>query len=140
MRRLTFSILVLATCSVGAWGQANSGHSGQGYVFFAPGSISPGGGGTTFHVGGGGEGLFYKGLGAGAEIGYLSAWQYKGSGVGLFSANGSYHFGARTPGRKVAPFVTAGYSLAFRGGHANLANFGGGVHYWFTDRDRKSVV
>ena len=65
MRRLTFSILVLATCSIGAWGQANNGHYGQGYVFFAPGSVSPGGG-KTFHVGGGGEGLFYKGLGAGA--------------------------------------------------------------------------
>lgn len=133
MRNIGFSILILAACGATAWGQTENGHSGQGYVFFAPGSMSRSHT-LLLHAGGGGEGLIFKGLGAGAEIGYLFPRWYVGDGIGLFSVNGSYHFGARTPGRKLVPFVTAGYSLAFRGGHANLANFGGGVHYWFTDR------
>lgn len=32
------------------------------------------------------------------------------------------------------PFVTAGYTLFFRSGHANLWNFGGGLNYWFASR------
>jgi len=133
MRNTTLSILVLAACGAVAWGQTENGHAGQGYVFIAPGAASHDGG-STLNIGGGGEGLLYKGLGVGADIGYLFPRQDFGCGFGLLSVDGSYHFGARTPGRKVVPFVTAGYSLAFRSGHANLANFGGGLDYWFTDR------
>ena len=32
------------------------------------------------------------------------------------------------------PFVTVGYSLAFRTSTANLWNFGGGLNYWLRDR------
>ena len=134
MRTLTSPILVLTACSIAAWGQAENSHAGHGYVFGAIGSVAPGGGGTTAHFGGGGEAFVYKGLGVGAEIGYLGPTASLSDGFGLFSANGSYHFGARTPRRKVVPFVTGGYSLAFRNGHANLANFGGGITYWFHDR------
>ena len=87
----------------------------------------------TLQFGAGGEGRIYKGLGAGAEIGYLYPTESFTSGYGLLSTNGSYHFRTQsTP--KLVPFVTAGYSLAFRDGHTNLANFGGGVDYWFRDR------
>lgn len=107
---------------------------GQGYFFVAPGGIS--GSGRTvssLHFGGGGEGLLYKGLGVGGEIGYLGLARSLGDGFGVFSANGSYHFRTRSD-RKLAPFVTAGYSLAFRSGTANMFNFGGGVHYWFCEK------
>jgi len=33
------------------------------------------------------------------------------------SLNGAYHFNRK---RKLSPFVTGGYTLAFRDGHANL--------------------
>lgn len=101
--------------------------SGQGYVFFAPGTTYPGG--TAFaHVGVGGQARIYKGFGAGAEVGYASP--FDGSGIGVFSANGYYHFFPRTSMRIVDPFVTAGYTLAFARGSGNLVNFGGGATYW----------
>jgi hypothetical protein len=51
----------------------------------------------------------------------------------VLSANGLYDFG-RTRSAKISPFLTAGYSLAFREGTANALNFGGGIHYWFARR------
>jgi len=133
MRNMGFSVLILATCLVPGWGQTATGYSGHAYVFGAPGAIS-GEADRTLHFGGGGEGFIVKGLAAGAEIGYLAPAGCLGCGVGVLSVNGAYHFGARTPGRRVVPFVTAGYSLGFRGGHANLYNAGGGVQYWFSRR------
>jgi hypothetical protein len=35
---------------------------------------------------------------------------------------------------KADPFVSAGYTLMFRAGHANLVHFGGGLTYWFHSR------
>jgi hypothetical protein len=86
------------------------------------------------HYGGGAEVLIVKGLAAGAELGYLAPAKCSGCGIGVLSANGSYHFGARDPKSKVIPFVTGGYSLGFREGHGNMYNFGGGVQYWFSRR------
>ena len=126
--------------ALSAWAQAQSSaspgegkeHRGQGYVFFAPGAIvGDGYSAATAHFGGGGEGFIYKGLGLGAEAGYLTPWQDFESGVGMASFNGSYHFNRD---RKLSPFVSGGYSLAFRNDTANLFNFGGGVNYWFRDR------
>ncbi len=107
-------------------------HHGQGYLFYAPGGVFEGGrhAGTT-HLGGGGEGLIYKGVGIGAEIGYLSQSRAFLEGVGVFSVNGSYHFRRN---RSVSPFITGGYTAFFRNGHVNLVNFGGGVNWWFKER------
>src|SRR5215510_16403331 len=101
---------------------------GQGYVFFAPGMETPGGSGIA-HFGVGGEVLF-KGIGLGPEIGYLTPIRSFGNGIGVFSPNVSYHF----INGKVSPFLTGGYSLFFRSGHANGFNFGGGVNYWVSNR------
>ena len=68
------------------------------------------------------------------EIGYLAPARSISEGVGILSANGSYHFLNGEPSQKLVPFVTGGYSLAFREGSANLFNFGGGVNYWFRER------
>ncbi len=107
-------------------------HRGQGYVFFAPGALVGGGSSAgTAHVGAGGEALIYRGIGVGAEIGYLNPWRDFSAGIGILSLNGSYHFNRA---QKLSPFITGGYSLAFRSGHANLVNVGAGVNYWFHDR------
>ncbi|MCZ6485751.1 MAG: hypothetical protein O6826_08640 [Acidobacteria bacterium] len=120
-----------------AMGEAQEGEEqprGQGYVFFAPGKGYPGGTGTL-HFGGGGERVLYKGLAVGGDIGYLFFPEGGfGAGIGLLSASGSYDFRNIQSFKKLVPFVTAGYSLAFRSGTANLFQFGGGVTNWFTDR------
>jgi len=108
---------------------AQDEHYGQGFVFFSPTVISHGEG-SVAHFGGGGEALF-KQVGVGGEIGYLTPWRYFSDGVGLFSANGSFHVPNIS---KVHPFVTAGYSLVFREGSANGFNFGGGVDYAMRER------
>jgi hypothetical protein len=130
MRNLVLGFLFLTAVLAGAL-PALAQHRGYGYVFGAPGGSTPGGE-ANFHIGAGGEGLIYKGLGAGADIGYLTPVRDWGSGVGLLSVNGSYHFLPQD--RRLDPFVTAGYSLVFRSGSANLVNFGGGVQYWMRDR------
>jgi hypothetical protein len=107
--------------------------AGRGYGFVAPG-IAIGDGSTMgfLHFGGGGEANLYKGIGLGAEIGYLAPIHYVGQGVGMLSIDGLYSF--EKSGSKIAPFVTGGYSLLFRCGHLNAMNFGGGVDYWFGKR------
>lgn len=135
--RLGIMTVLGLSLSVGAYAQSSStdpagkNAKGQGYVFFAPGGIIGDGHSVGIaHFGGGGEVLVYRGLGIGGELGYLAPWECMGDGMGLFSVNGSYHFRRN---RKFTPFITGGYSLAFRNGHANLLNFGAGAHYWFSD-------
>jgi hypothetical protein len=88
----------------------------------------------TIQLGAGGEGILGKGIGIGAELGVLAQPRYFGdSALGVVSLNPYYHF-YRGDRRQVDPFVTGGYTLIFRSGHANLANLGGGLHYWFRSR------
>ena len=126
MQGKLFPALLLMILTISATAQ----HRGQGYVFAAPGGVERGGD-ATLHFGVGGEGLIYKGLGAGAELGFMGPPRYMEEGFGVFSVNGSYHF---RRDQKLVPFVTSGYSLFFRNGSASLVNFGGGGHYWFHDR------
>ena len=120
--------LLMALCA------AASAQNSNGYVFFAPGGVtSEGHTSMTLHMGAGGEGIIGKGIGVGAEIGALGPREQFSSAIGVFSPNGYYHF-RRQPGQKLDPFVTGGYTLLFRGGHANLFNVGGGVNYWFHER------
>ncbi len=128
MRILVLLLLTAVTAPV----LAQDGPRGQGYVFFAPGALTAGGTRGTYHTGAGGEVLFYKGLGAGAELGYLAPWDYPRSGLGVASVDGSYHFGAKEDA-KLVPFVASGYTLMWHSGSGNLFNFGGGVNYWFRD-------
>lgn len=135
MRRLILGILVLTLVPSLALAQGKENHNFQGYVFAAPGGVSfAGNTAATFHAGIGGEGLVYKGLGLGGEIGYLFPTRQPGEGIGIASVNGSYHFTNEDRSRKVVPFVTAGYSRAFGQGGANLINYGGGVNWWMRER------
>lgn len=107
----------------------------NGYVFFAPGGVTCcGNTSMMLQFGIGGEAVIGKGVGLGAEIGVLGTRAHFGdSAMGVFSPNGYYHF-KHGQDLKADPFVTGGYTLLFRSGHANLANFGGGLTYWFHRR------
>ena len=131
MRKLIFVILLAVLSPLAAAAQSKE-YRGQGYVFIAPGMID--GEVATLHVGGGGEGLFYKILGVGAEIGYLGTIRELGNGIGVLSPNVSFHFTNATRSGKFAPFVTSGYSLLFGDGVASAVNIGGGMNWWFKER------
>src|SRR5262245_22342568 len=131
MRKLIFVILLAVSLPFAAAAQ-NKEYRGQGYVFVAPGIFAEEY--KTLHVGAGGEGLVYKGLGVGAEIGYLGFTDDLGEGFGVLSPNVSYHFTNATRSRKFAPFVTSGFSLLFRGSAAPAVNIGGGMNWWFKER------
>ncbi len=104
------------------------------YGYFGGGSISSTAIGMM-QTGLGAEARLYKGLGVGAEIGYLTPTRDTADGVGMFSANALYHFAGGVRSRKVDPFVSGGVSAAFRfGGGVQLWNAGGGVDYWFARR------
>ena len=84
----------------------------------------------TLQAGFGGEAVLGRGVGIGAELTAIGTREdFLDSVVGTFSANGYYHF-ARGSNLKLDPFLTGGYTLLFRYGHANLFNFGGGLNYW----------
>jgi hypothetical protein len=131
MRKTYFVILLVVLAPIAAAAQSGD-HRGQGYAFVAPTTSS--GGGFGLHFGAGGEGLVYKGLGVGAEVGYLASPRDLGQGVGILSPNVSYNFTKASRSGKFAPFVTGGYSLLFGSDALHAVNVGGGVNWWFKDR------
>jgi hypothetical protein len=129
MPRLALIVCILLLTAAGAYGQTGDDPRGWGYGFGAVGGDS-GNSTANLHAGGGGEGLIYKGFGLGAEVGYISPFRSIGNGVGILSTNVAYHFVNASSDQKLVPFVTGGFSLAFRGGSSGGGNFGGGVQYW----------
>jgi hypothetical protein len=111
---------------------ATQAQSSNGYAFFAPGAVTCCGYiSMTLQFGFGGEAVLGKGIGIGAELSALGVREgFTDNVVGVFSPNGYYHF-IHAKKAKADPFVTGGYTMIFRNGHANLFNFGGGVNYWF---------
>jgi len=131
MRKPFFVILLVVLLPFAAAAQSKE-RRGQGYFFVAPTTTTEGGFGL--HIGGGGEGLVYKGLGVGGEIGYLGAAQELSQGIGVLSPNVSYNFTKASESGKFAPFVTGGYSMLFGSDALHALNVGGGVNWWFKDR------
>ena len=78
----------------------------------------------------GGELVFYKGVGAGAEIGAIMGH----NSFGIISFNGYYHIPVSDPPARVDPFVTVGYTAGVSVSTDNLYNVGAGFHYWFYRR------
>ena len=109
------------------------GHSAQAYAFFGA-HATEGEFGNQLSLGTGGEGFLYRGLAAGADLAYMFPRGHTSDGIGLLTVNPSYHFVNGDRSNRFVPFVTGGYALAFRGGAANLVNFGGGATYWFSQR------
>lgn len=121
---------------------------GQGYVYQAVGTTSYNRWAAALGAtGGGGEGVFWRGLGAGADIGAFYPYRDFGSVIGVASVSATYHFKAGRMDTQWDPFVVAGYSLFFRSGSLHGAHWGGGVTYWFSRhvgarfefRDQRSV-
>src|SRR5215475_271456 len=119
--------LALFVCAGSNLSAAERDAAGHGYLFAAPGTIA-GESMATLHFGGGGEARIYKGFGAALELGYLAPLHYLSDGIGVFSANGSYHFLSQVGSGKVVPFASAGYSLGFRSGTVSGFNVGAGIN------------
>lgn len=102
----------------------------QAYIFQGIGSTRYSNGIALGQTAGGGQGVFWKGLGAGAEIGAVYPYRSLEGAIGIANVSAVYHF---TAGRdtKWDPFVAGGYTLLFRSGAASGYHFGGGVTYWF---------
>jgi len=132
MSKLILVILLVVLLPLAVAAQSKE-RRGQGYFFVAPTTTSEGG--AFLHMGGGGEGLVYKGLGVGGEVGYVGAVQELSSGGGILSPHVSYNFRSASKSRKFVPFVIGGYSLLFTSdGAGNALHFGGGMNWWFKDR------
>jgi len=129
--RIPFSVIMLVVLLPLAAAAQSKDRHGQGYFFVAPTTTTAGGFGL--HIGGGGEGLLYKGLGVGGEIGYLGAARELSQGIGLLSPNVSYNFTKASKSGKFAPFVTGGYTLLVGSDALHAVNVGGGVNWWFKD-------
>jgi hypothetical protein len=117
-----------------AFGQApeTTPKTGYGYAFFTPGVLVGDGASPTVNIGGGAEGLIKGGLGASVDLSYLFFPRSGfGEGFGMFSPGMVYQF--RT-NRQTIPFVSGGYTLAFRQGTENLVYAGGGFNHWFGNR------
>ena len=141
--------LLLMMPALGLAQDADHSYRGQGYVFFGLGTATGISSPLFEHVGGGGEGFLYKGLGFGAEAEYAT-WGYtisRGPGVGTFhdkawigSADFSYHFGRHAARGGVDPFLLGGVSVVGptqKGGGrgAPAGNFGGGANWWLAKHE-----
>ena len=137
MRRSLSIIVFLLLANVGpGTGSAMAEHFLM-YAAIAPGAaLSSGEVASTSYFGVGGQRIYRVSpgtLSAGAEIGYLFPLKSFKDSFGLISTNGYYHFIGGNKLVKLAPFITAGHSLAFSSKLVNLVNYGGGVDYWFRD-------
>ena len=90
--------------------------------------------GSYLHAGGGGEGGIGKRFTVGGEAGLLvSTASTDGRNAGVLSVGPAFHFFSRD-GRKLDPFVAAGFSLLVSTGAGGMGYFGGGANYWFHRR------
>lgn len=84
---------------------------------------------STIAWGGGIELQAPRNVGIAAEVGAVHRIDEPYYPGGLLAVNAVYHLRADRP---LAPFVTGGYSFGLDAQHG--LDFGGGVHYWLTDR------
>jgi hypothetical protein len=97
----------------------------NGYVLAGAGSLDSK---LISHAAVGGEYVFGKGIGLGAEIGLIAGH----SSFVAFSVNGYYHFLNSGSDRKLDPFITGGYTAASDiFSSSSLGNVGVGLNYWF---------
>jgi hypothetical protein len=126
MRKIGLIVFMLLIPAAAVRAQGTPAASMNANLFYGTGVTE---GGTTFHFGGGAE-FLHKGAGLNAELGMLSFYAKTSAYVGVLSLNGVYHVLDGSGTGRLSPFVTGGYTLYFRSGHANLLNIGGGVDYW----------
>jgi hypothetical protein len=133
MRNLTMTYLVVVAFTTLAAAQDFQAPRAFGHVSLGIGGIRGSDSSPLAQIAGGGERVLYKGFSSGPELSYIFAPGDLSDGFGLFSTNVAYRFfGLGTTGKAV-PFVTGGYSAAFRNETGHLVNFGGGMDYWLTN-------
>jgi opacity protein-like surface antigen len=127
MERLiaTIALLLMAPAFAPAQNSDNQIH-GQGYAFCAPIVTSSSGASGGLNTGFGGELLFGKAFGAGAELGIARS---NGVNIGIGSIDFSYHILRKDS--QVEPFAVGGPSLYFGQRSTKTGfNLGGGVNLW----------
>ncbi|MCW5962804.1 MAG: hypothetical protein KIT83_02100 [Bryobacterales bacterium] len=132
MTRSLLVVVFAAALTMGAVAQAVPAYHAVGTVGFGVNGRADRGEafGKILSFAGGGEGYMYKGLAFGGDGQLVWPREQSGEYFGLLSLGPSYHFDDRVNPRKVVPFVTGGYGLAFREGALSLYQLGGGVTYW----------
>lgn len=127
LRTLLLTLTLLAACAGPAHAQI-SGHAIGGLSGFS-GFF---GSSTGLHGAVGVEALAAGIAGASAEFGLLGN---EGSALWVSSINGVVHVLPNRRGRKVSPYVTAGYTRMSSGdGEFNAWNAGGGLDIWPKER------
>ena len=123
--------MLLWTLFIPALAAAQGDDNRRGWIYGLVGpAVFSNAGSAMFSAAGGGEFLLTGGLALGGEAGYLAP-----DGIGLASADVSYHFGGRYRQQRLVPFVIGGGSLGFRSGiSSGGGNVGGGIQYWMSSR------
>ena len=117
-------IRAVAAFLIFALAPAAFGQNWHAYIVAGAGSLDSK---LISHAAMGGEVLFGKGFGAGAEIGVIAGH----TSFAAFSANGYYHISNPNNQRKLDSFITGGYTgAADLFSTAHIGNVGGGLHYW----------
>lgn len=135
MLKAIWIFLAVVVAPGAAYGQGSAQPVVYAYGFAGWGGTYFGDIGATLHVGLGGEMIVAERLALGAEIGRLGPVEDFDDGFEVLSFNAAYHFVPRDSPRRLTPFATAGYSVAFPTTTLSLLNFGGGLQYWI----RKNV-
>ena len=138
--RIPKAALLLMVPALASAQNTSHPYRGQGYLVFGFGfgtGISPTYRPVIEQVGFGGEGFLYKGLGAGAEAGFVS-WGANYDTAVIASGDVSYHFGRHARAGRLDPFVLGGPSFvgpteAGGGRGSSAGNFGGGANLWLAD-------
>jgi hypothetical protein len=127
---MTTKLLAFTAAAFLAMPGAAGAQAVSGYGFAGRAAIVDEDGLLLTHYGGGLDLISGSGLGASIEAGRMGR---NGVWINHVSVDGTYHWG-RT-GRRVTPFVAAGYSRFFADGEAaNTFNVGGGVDVWVARR------
>jgi hypothetical protein len=123
---MTKQSLYVSTGIVALFAPAALAQNSNGYLLAGAGSVDSK---LIGHAAVGGEKVFKKGIGVGAEIGLITGH----SSFAVFSVNGYYHIPNSTIDRKLDPFITGGYTGATNvvSAGSNLGNVGVGLNYWF---------
>lgn len=124
-------LMYVALAASPLWAQSQPEWRGYGYVY---GGAIGGDNGSGYTVGGGGDGLVYKGVSVGGDVAMLAPGSRWNRSFGAASVNGGYHFTNASSDGKFVPFVTAGPTAFFGDGVGIGFNVGGGANYWFKER------
>jgi hypothetical protein len=132
MPRYLLVVVFVAALAMGAAAQAVPSYFAVGTIGTGIGSRTDTGDafGRMISFVGGGEGYLYKGLAFGGDGQLVWPRERSGDYFGLLSLGPAYHFDDRQNPRKIVPFVTGGYGLAFRESTTSMIQMGTGVTFW----------